>query len=933
MDKNKLRTFSIASFNCRSIKRSVEQIRNLCSKYDIVALQETWLLPHDLDFVNEVSDDFGCYAKSTVDTSAGLFKGRPYGGLAILWRKALFTSVSVVECSNDRISAVHIKLDDRSVLLFSIYMPINSDENLTDFTDCLATIAAIIDEGDVDVSYILGDFNAHPKTVFGDELDLFCTEQSLICADQEILPSDTYTFLSESHGSRRWLDHCVVTRAAWDAIMSIRVDNNEVFWSDHFPLVIECDMQCIVPKTVCDNSLSNGVNEIKWGQRDFCQSERYRTHCIDSFSSLRQSSLGLSDCEKDKALIDNRYNCIIKILQKAAIKTCYTRHGAQKKFKPILGWNHHVKDSHQRARLHFNNWVMCGCPKSGDIYNQMVMSRKQFKSKLRWCQKNQENIKLNILALHQSNKDFIKFWNATKRLNYKTSKPVSIEGIGDPVSISEQFARHFSVIPLPLNPSMTALKNNINKLPSNNNSHKFSAEDVARAVREMKRGKSPGWDGLSIEHILHAGPDIYYILANLFSICHSTNHLPEALMKTVVVPVPKNKTGDLSSLKNYRPISLGTILGKILERLLHPDLNCSLEIDDAQFGFRPGLSTDSAIFSVKSTIRHYVDRKTSVYACFLDLSRAFDLVNYDLLWGKLARSNIPEKTVGLLRYWYENQTNHVRWGDTVSSDYKLKCGVRQGGLTSPDLFNLYINDLIVELRSTRIGCHVGGVCLNNISYADDMVLLSPSISALRKLLSICEGYAAKHGLKYNENKTQMMVFRAGKGPEITLPVLLSGIELKFVSQFKYLGHILAENLSDDLDIERERRALAVRCNMISRRFSRCNEQVKVTLFRAYCQSFYTCQLWVKCSKKALGTIRIQYNNAYRILMKLPRFCSASGMFAEQRIADFFAIRRARIAGLWARLRASGNGILRMFSDCLDNPILRSWQSVHRDMNA
>ncbi|KAJ0177276.1 hypothetical protein K1T71_007285 [Dendrolimus kikuchii] len=143
----------------------------------------------------------------------------------------------------------------------------------------------------------------------------------------------------------------------------------------------------------------------------------------------------------------------------------------------------------------------------------------------------------------------------------------------------------------------------------------------------------------------------------------------------------------------------------------------------------------------------------------------------------------------------------------------------------------------------------------------------------------------------------MMVFRAGKGPKITLPVLLGGIELKFVSQFKYLGHILAENLSDDLDIERERRALAVRCNMISRRFS------------------------------------VQYNNAYRILMKLPRFCSASGMFAEQRIADFFAIRRARIAGLWARLRASGNGILRMFSDCLDNPIFRSWHSVHRDINA
>ncbi|CAH4031572.1 unnamed protein product [Pieris brassicae] len=77
---------------------------------------------------------------------------------------------------------------------------------------------------------------------------------------------------------------------------------------------------------------------------------------------------------------------------------------------------------------------------------------------------------------------------------------------------------------------------------------------------------------------------------------------------------------------------------------------------------------------------------------------------------------------------------------------------RQGGLTSTALFNLYINELIEALGGARVGCSINGHCMNSISYADDMVLLSPSVGALRRLLSICERYAESHGLRYNVKK-------------------------------------------------------------------------------------------------------------------------------------------------------------------------------------
>lgn len=221
---------------------------------------------------------------------------------------------------------------------------------------------------------------------------------------------------------------------------------------------------------------------------------------------------------------------------------------------------------------------------------------------------------------------------------------------------------------------------------------------------------------------------------------------------------------------------------------------------------------------------------------------------------------------------------------------------------------------------------IDGIMVNNISYADDMVLLSPSISGLRDLINVCEEYAIRHGLVYNTKKSEAMVITGGnnKAPESVPPVKLNGIKLNFVRKFKYLGHIITADLRDDCDIERERRALAVRGNMVARRFARCTIPVKVTLFKAFCQCFYTSSLWVKYKQKSLSALRVQYNNIFRMLLGLPRFCSASGMFADARVDGFAAIMRKRIASLLGRVRSSHNSILKLISEKYDCPILHHW---------
>ncbi|XP_061722965.1 uncharacterized protein LOC133529284 [Cydia pomonella] len=135
-------------------------------------------------------------------------------------------------------------------------------------------------------------------------------------------------------------------------------------------------------------------------------------------------------------------------------------------------------------------------------------------------------------------------------------------------------------------------------------------------------------------------------------------------------------------------------------------------------------------------------------------------------------------------------------------------------------------------------------------------------------------------------------------------------------------------MKDDEDIKRERRALATRAKMLAHRFRRSTAPVKITLFRAFCTTFYTCALWTSYTQRSLSDLRIQYNNAFRALLRLPRWCSASGMFADARVDGFQAIMRARCAAALRRLRGSRNSLLAIIADRLDSQLLVHWTRVH-----
>jgi len=327
------------------------------------------------------------------------------------------------------------------------------------------------------------------------------------------------------------------------------------------------------------------------------------------------------------------------------------------------------------------------------------------------------------------------------------------------------------------------------------------------------------------------------------------------------------------------------------------------EADEYQFGFQKGRSTGTCTHVLKQTVHYYRQRGSHVFCCFVDFSKAFDNVDYWLLFCKLLdynKSDICLISVRLLAYWYSHQQMCVQWQNCHSTCFNIANGVRQGGVLSPFLFRVYIRELINSVVKSKTGCYIAGVCVNLLAYADDIVLLSPSWHGLQKLLNVIEKAATVVGMSFNTNKTVCMVvnpYDKSKIVCLSFPQLsLANCKLSFVSQFKYLGHIIENTFCDDSDINREIKSLFARANVLIRRFSSCSRQVKLRLFKSYCLCFYDVALWENFHVSALNKLSSAYSKCLKLFFGFPKYGSVTDMLLQLGMPSFSTlIHNARVS--------------------------------------
>ena len=152
----------------------------------------------------------------------------------------------------------------------------------------------------------------------------------------------------------------------------------------------------------------------------------------------------------------------------------------------------------------------------------------------------------------------------------------------------------------------------------------------------------------------------------------------------------------------------------------------------------------------------------------------------------LKMRKIPLCFLNILRYWYSNLTSTVKWNGAYSRSFVVRSGVRQGGVLSPHLFAIYVDDLIVILRKLKVGCHILDEFVAALVYADDFCLLAPCRSALQLLLDACVKYGNEWCISYNPNKSKVMLF--GKVTSAnSVPLKMYSKDLDVVKEYKYLG--------------------------------------------------------------------------------------------------------------------------------------------------
>ena len=237
--------------------------------------------------------------------------------------------------------------------------------------------------------------------------------------------------------------------------------------------------------------------------------------------------------------------------------------------------------------------------------------------------------------------------------------------------------------------------------------------------------------------------------------------------------------------------------------------------------------------------------------------------------------------VYFLLQWYSMQRMSVQWNhDCLSRSFTVSNGVRQGGVLSPFLFAVYLDSLLNELSLSGVGCCCRWMFAGVFCFADDIVLLAPCASALRKMLSICN---SSHGLIFNSEKIQLICFRKNVRQSSVDHIEFNGVLLKFSNKVLHLGHLLSFDLSDKDDIIRATKDVNRKANLVLYTFRRADPFVLTFLYKMYCLSLYGCTLW-SLSSTSLRCLQVAINKILRRIWHLPRNSHTSIVLNTARIS-------------------------------------------------
>ena len=362
----------------------------------------------------------------------------------------------------------------------------------------------------------------------------------------------------------------------------------------------------------------------------------------------------------------------------------------------------------------------------------------------------------------------------------------------------------------------------------------FDDEKVLSIIRSLDINKAHGWDEISVRMIKICDESIVPPLVDIFNSAQDNESFPSTWKRGNIIPCFKK--GDKSLIKNYRPVSLLPIFGKIFEKCIFDSLYTYFEennlLSGCQSGFRKGDSCTSQLLAIVENIFRSFDANPSIdtRGIFLDISKAFDRVWHEGLVFKLKSYGIKGPLLGLIKDFLSERLQRVVINGQESSWENILAGVPQGSILGPLLFLIYINDLPINIESdVKI-------------FADDTSLFSKvnnpisSETVLNRDMERINTWANQWKMYFNPDVTKQAVevyFSRKISSTTPPPVLFNGTPVSGEPTQKHLGLYLDQKLSFTYHLSEKISKVNKIIGMITRLRSQLPRNALLTIYKSF----------------------------------------------------------------------------------------------------
>lgn len=605
--------------------------------------------------------------------------------------------------------------------------------------------------------------------------------------------SSRYTRIDPNHGPSM-LDYILCEKDMMNQFYDFKTLYHYNF-SDHFPIKVklratEGPTTNAPPRWIFKKELLDTFQE----RRDQVLSEWIEEHST------------LNDLEEiSQETIDAMHSSLVERITKVTDEI-FPR--ARKSEYSNKWFNEQIRELRKLRKQAFKNYKKGSPDQKSDLWDKLKKAQNDLYHEIR----NEKRKKWeNFVGDLEQSSTFQpqKFWKQWRRFTKKGAKiPESkydelenriIDGDEYLSYWLKEFAKIFSVNdscpffdPLFEQEIVEKYKNLVNDSTVDADNSSYNAEilqsEIKEIVKRWKNQKAAGHDLVS--HEMWKGgnetqkENVLRALHLYLNCIWKSEKIPQDWKLGLIRPI--HKEGDPHDPKNYRGITLIPILAKLFDAVMNNRIMGRIEpkINPEQAGFRFNYSTVDHIYTLNEIVNMRKAKKKRTYLCFIDIKKAFDSVWHPGLFYKLHEIGIKGKLWRCMNNYYEDNQCQVLINNTRTKPFPVKAGVRQGGVTSPILYSIFMNDLIQDIKDSEIGVKIGEKIIGCLLYADDIVLLAETQKDLHLLLKIVEEHSNKWRYEPNPKKCGVLVTNDNK---INRRWKINNELIKETDCYKYLG--------------------------------------------------------------------------------------------------------------------------------------------------